>query len=148
VFLDGTPQFCARRMRTLSTSKAHLFTRYRLCYVHRMICPARCSLLAGFVLVALLATLPASSDCQSLDSLLNKADKASLDSAAFHVAQKIQQSYSTDGKAKVLVIDFFRGSAGTSSRLGTLLADRFSESLSNFPNRVMGHPAPCKGSLN
>jgi hypothetical protein len=39
-------------------------------------------------------------------------------------------------KPKVLVIDFFRGSAGTSSRLGTLLADRFSESLSNFSREL------------
>lgn len=93
-------------------------------------------MLAAFVLVALSASLPAKSDCQSLDTLLNSADKARLDLAAFHVAQETQESKLADPKPKVLVIDFFRGSAGTSSRLGTLLADRFTESLSNFPNQV------------
>ena len=94
--------------------------------------PSRISLLAGFVLVALLATLPASSVCQSLDLLLNKSDKASLELAALHVAQKIQEAKPTERRPTVLVIDFYRGSAGTSSLLGSQLADRFSGLLSDF----------------
>jgi len=51
-----------------------------------------------------------------------------------HVAQKIKKAKRTQTEPKVLVIDYFHVSAGTSSRLGTLLADRFSESLGNFSN--------------
>src|SRR5258706_14021136 len=68
---------------------------------------------------------------QSLDSVLNRPDKASLDLAALHVAQKIQEAKLTE-EPNVLVIDFFRSSAGNSSQLGTLLADYLSDSLSNF----------------
>ena len=48
------------------------------------------------------------------------------------MAQSIQEVKLSETEPKVLVIDFFRHSAGNSSLLGTLLADRFSESLSNF----------------
>jgi hypothetical protein len=48
------------------------------------------------------------------------------------VAQSIQEEKLSESEPKVLAIDFFRDSAGNSSLLGTLLADRFSESLSNF----------------
>jgi hypothetical protein len=83
------------------------------------------------VLAATLTCLATNARCQSLDSILNAADKAKLDLSATRAAQKIRESQLTE-KSKVLVIDFFRGSVGTSSRLGTLLADRFSESLNNF----------------
>jgi TonB family protein len=46
--------------------------------------------------------------------------------------QKIRQANLEEREPKVLVIDFFRGSPGNSSRLGTLLADRFSESLTAY----------------
>jgi len=55
-----------------------------------------------------------------------------LDSLASHAAQKIREANLEDSKPKVLVIDFFRSSSGNSSRLGTLLADRFSESLTAY----------------
>ena len=97
-----------------------------------MVHSARSSLLAASVLVFLLASFPVNSDCQSLDLLLNKSDKANLDLAASHVAQKIQEGKLAEGKPTVLVIDFYRGSAGTSSLLGSQLADRFSDSLSDF----------------
>jgi len=67
----------------------------------------------------------------SPDSVLNRPDKASLDLAALHVAQKIQEAKLTE-EPNVLVIDFFRSSAGNSSQLGTLLADYLADSLSNF----------------
>lgn len=91
-------------------------------------------MLAGFVLAALLASLPANSHSQSLELLLNKSDKASLDLAALHIAQKIQEAKAkvTERQPSVLVIDFYRGSPGTSSLLGSQLADRFSELLSDF----------------
>ena len=97
-----------------------------------MVHTARSSLLAASVLVVLLVSFPANSDCQSLDLLLNKSDKANLDLAASHVAQKIQEGKLAEGKPTVLVIDFYRGSAGTSSLLGSQLADRLSDSLSDF----------------
>ncbi len=97
-----------------------------------MVHPVRSSLLAASVLVVLLASLPASSDCQSLDLLLNKSDKSNLDLAALHVAQKIQETKLAEGQPTVLVIDFYRGSAGTSSLLGSQVADRFSASLTDF----------------
>lgn len=67
--------------------------------------------------------------CQSPDFILSKLDEGHLDSLASHAAQKIREANLDEKEPKVLVIDFFRGSAGNSSRLGTLLADRFSESL-------------------
>jgi len=46
--------------------------------------------------------------------------------------QRIRQAKLEEKEPHVLVIDFFRSSLGNSSRLGTLLADRFSESLSAY----------------
>jgi TonB family protein len=97
-----------------------------------MVRHARSFLVAAFVLVVLSVSLPANSVCQSLDLLLNKSDKANLDLAASHVAQKIQEAKLAEGQPTVLVMDFYRGSAGTSSLLGSQLADRFSELLSDF----------------
>jgi hypothetical protein len=94
------------------------------------------SILAIFLLALLSACLATGARSQSLDSVLNNSDKAGLDLAASHVVQKIQESKGTDAKPTVLVIDFFRGSAGTSSLLGTSLADHFSASLNNFTSRV------------
>jgi len=89
-------------------------------------------MLSVSLLAATLACLATNARCQSLDSILNAADKAHIDLAALHVAQLIQEAKLSQTEPKVLVIDFFRDSAGNSSLLGTLLADRFSESLSNF----------------
>jgi TonB family protein len=68
--------------------------------------------------------------CQSPDSVLTKADRASIDLVALHTAKKIQEANLTE-VPKVLVFDFFRGPEGASSQLGTILADYFSETLSN-----------------
>jgi hypothetical protein len=42
----------------------------------------------------------------------------------------------TEKEPQVLVIDFFLGSPGVSSSLGTSLADRFSESLANSSRKI------------
>ncbi|HEY1423015.1 MAG TPA: energy transducer TonB [Candidatus Acidoferrum sp.] len=54
-----------------------------------------------------------------------------MSSLALNTAWEIQGVNSTE-EQKVLVFDFLRGSEGTSSQLGTILADRLSESLSNL----------------
>ena len=78
-----------------------------------------------------LFSMPAA-PAQSLDSLLSSTDKSNIDLAALHLAKRIQEANLTEHNPSVLVIDFFRGSAGTSSEFGTYLAQRFSNSLSNF----------------
>jgi len=93
------------------------------------------SIFSTVLFAVLIACLPTATRGQSLDSVLNNTDKAKLDLLATRAAQKIRGAQLTE-KPKVLVIDFFRGSVGTSSCLGTLLADRFSESLSNFSREL------------
>lgn len=61
---------------------------------------------------------------------LNRLDEAHLDSLAALTAQKIRAAKLVEKEPKVLVMDFFRNSPGTSSQLGTFLAARFAESLS------------------
>lgn len=85
--------------------------------------------------IAFLLVFPAATCSQAPDSVLTKIDRASIDLVALHTARKIQEAKLTD-EPSVLVVDFFRGSAGTSSALGTLLADRFSESLSNSSRSI------------
>jgi hypothetical protein len=63
---------------------------------------------------------------------LTRLGEGYLDSLASHAAQKIREANLEEREPKVLVIDFFRSSPGNSSRLGTLLADRFSESLTAY----------------
>jgi hypothetical protein len=63
---------------------------------------------------------------------LNGLDQARLDSLAALTAQKIRNAEHAEKEPKVLVIDFFRNSPGTSSQLGTVLADGFSESLASY----------------
>jgi TonB family protein len=70
--------------------------------------------------------------CQSRRSVLTRLDEGYLDSLASHAAQKIREANLEEREPKILVIDFFRSSPGNSSRLGTLLADRFSESLTAY----------------
>ena len=73
--------------------------------------------------------------CQSPDFVLTKADQANIDLVASHAAKKVQEAALSEAP-RVLVFDFFRGPGGTSSQLGTILADRFSESLSNLPRSM------------
>ena len=81
---------------------------------------------------ASLLFLPQPASCQSPDSILTRLDEAYLNTLASHPAQKIRAVQLEEPEPRVLVIDFFRSSPGNSSRLGTLLADRFSESLTAY----------------
>ena len=96
----------------------------------------RLSALAVSVLAATLTCLATNTRCQSFDSILNAADKAELDSLALRTAQKIINADRTEPKPRALVVDFFLGSPGVSSSLGTLLADRFSDSLRNASKKI------------
>jgi TonB family protein len=86
--------------------------------------------------IVVFACLAAYARCQSLDSILNATDKTNLEILATHTAQKIRDADRTEKEPRVLVIDFFLGSPGVSSSLGTLLADRFSESLANSSRKI------------
>src|ERR1700720_3057706 len=88
------------------------------------------------VLAATLACLASNARCRSLDSILNAADKADPDSLAARSAQKIINAERTEPKPRVLVVDFFLASPGVSSNLGTLLADRLSDSLRNSSKKL------------
>jgi TonB family protein len=86
----------------------------------------------GLLFVVPLLFPPVSACRQSRDSVLTRPGEGQLDSLAAHAAQKIREANLEEREPKVLVIDFFRSSPGNSSRLGTLLADRFSESLTAY----------------
>jgi len=81
---------------------------------------------------AVLLVLPTSIRGQDTAFTLNRLDEAHLDSLAAVTAKKIHEAKIVEKEPKVLVMDFFRNSTGQSSRLGTLLADRFSESLASY----------------
>src|SRR5215472_171441 len=81
---------------------------------------------------AVLLVLPTSICGQDTAFTLNRLDEAHLDSLAAVTAKKIHEAKIVGKEPKVLVMDFFRNSTGQSSRLGTLLADRFSESLASY----------------
>ncbi len=82
--------------------------------------------------VLLLLLLPATANCQTADTTLTRLDEDNLNSLAAHTSKKIREAKLEEKEPKVLVIDFFRSSLGNSSRLGTKLADRFSESLTAY----------------
>jgi len=69
---------------------------------------------------------------QTPELVLDRIDEARLDLLASQTAQKIREMTAGETGTSVMVIDFFRNSTGTTSRLGSLLADRFSESLSVY----------------
>jgi len=73
--------------------------------------------------------LPGSAHAQSAGFVLTEAGQAELDSLALHTTQRIREAHLEEKAPAVLVMDFFRNSMGSYSRLGTLLADKFSESL-------------------
>jgi len=62
--------------------------------------------------------------------------RQNLEILATRTAKKIRDADRTEKEPRALVIDFFLGSPGVSSSLGTLLADRFSESLTNSSRKV------------
>ena len=84
------------------------------------------------IAVAALFFCSTTARAQASDLTLNQMDQAHLDALAALTAKKIREAKPSGGPPKVLVFDFFRGSPGTSSQLGTLLADRFSELLSGY----------------
>src|SRR3989475_4768476 len=86
----------------------------------------------GLLFVVSLLFLPVIACCQSRDPVLTRLGEAYLDSLASRAAQEIRKANLQEREPKVLVIDFFRSSPGNSSRLGTLLADRFSEWLAAY----------------
>jgi TonB family protein len=73
--------------------------------------------------------LPGSAHAQSAGFVLTEAGQAELDSLASRTAQRIREAHLEENVRAVLVMDFFRNSMGNYSHLGTLLADKFSESL-------------------
>lgn len=84
------------------------------------------------IIVAAHLAMPVSALSQSSGLALTRSEEADLDSLALHTAQRIRQAKLEEIEPHVLVIDFFRSSPGSSSRLGTLLSDYFSESLSAY----------------
>jgi TonB family protein len=93
---------------------------------------ARLGLPPRLLFVLYLFFVPVVVNSQSPDSTLTSLQESSLNSLASHAAQKIQDANLEGKTPKVLVIDFFRSSPGGSSRLGTMLADRFSQSLAAY----------------
>jgi len=88
-----------------------------------------CTLILGS---AVLVLLPICICGQDTTFTLNRLNQAHLDSLAALAAKKIREARLTEKEPKVLVMDFFRDRPGQSSRLGALLADRFSESLASY----------------
>ncbi len=81
---------------------------------------------------AILWSWPTSTRAQDAVFPLNRLDQAHLDSLAALTAKRIREAKLVEKEPKVLVMDFFRNSPGESSRLGSLLADRFSELLASY----------------
>jgi TonB family protein len=79
-----------------------------------------------------LLVIPSTTKSQSTELILDRVDEGKLNLLASQTAQKIREAPVEEGHLSVLVIDFFHNSPGTSSRLGSLLADRFSESLGAY----------------
>lgn len=73
--------------------------------------------------------LPGSAHAQSASFVLTEADQAELDLLASHTAQRIREAHLEVKAPAVVVMDFFKSAMGSYSRLGALLADKFSESL-------------------
>ena len=84
---------------------------------------------------AVLRLLPTIAHAQAPDFTLNRLDEAHLDSLAMLTANKIHE-IKLEEEPRVLVVDFFRNSTGESSQLGTLLADRLSESLTAYSSGI------------
>ena len=75
-----------------------------------------------------------STEAQTSDAFLPTLAKTQLDSAASRVAEKIRHMKFQPLTPKVLVIDFSRQFPDETSRLGMLLADRFTDSLRRIAN--------------
>lgn len=84
---------------------------------------------------AVLWLSPTIAHAQAPHFTLNRLDEAQLDSLAMLTANKIHE-LKLEEEPRVLVVDFFRNSTGESSQLGTLLADRFSESVTTYSSGI------------
>jgi TonB family protein len=91
----------------------------------------RCIVLSLTSALTLVRT-PAQAEDSSLT--LTRVAEAQLDSLAFRVGEKIKKNNRDESQPKVLVFDFTWKSPENSSRLGTLLADRFTELLNAHDN--------------
>src|SRR5215469_6639484 len=84
---------------------------------------------------AVLWLSPTIAHAQAPHFTLNRLDEAQLDSLAMLTANKIHE-LKLEEEPKVLVVDFFRNSTGEASQLGTLLADRFPESVTTYSSGI------------
>src|SRR5438034_11848648 len=84
------------------------------------------------IIVAAHLAMPVSALSQSSGLALTRSKEADLDFLASHTAQRVRQEKLEEIEPRVLVIDFFRSSPGSSSRLSTLLSDCYCESLSTY----------------
>lgn len=90
---------------------------------------------------AVLLLSPAVARGQAPALSLNPLDEAQLDSLAALTAQKLRTARLVEKEPKVLVMDFFRNSPGTSSQMGSFLAARFAESFSAYSSglQILDH---------
>lgn len=86
--------------------------------------------------IAALYFLPTTTQAQGSGLTLSRMDEAHLDSLAALTAKKIREAQLTEKEPSVLVFDFFRNSPGTTTQLGTILANRFSELLSGYATEM------------
>lgn len=92
----------------------------------RLVKSLQCAVLSVFIASG---TVGVPAQAQDTDLVLTRVAEAQLDSLAYRVGEKIKKNNRDEGPPKVLVFDFTWKSPEISSRLGTLLADRFTELL-------------------
>jgi TonB family protein len=102
-----------------------------------VVCPSNSSLILGAVPLLLLAVLvcslfSASAAAQDSASALPRIAQDQMDGLASRVAEQIRQSKIDPTFPKVFVIDFSNASDRQFSKLGSILADNFAQSLSSF----------------
>jgi len=88
------------------------------------------------LIVAVWASFSNSAWAQTSDFVLTKAAEAQLDSLAARAAAKMKASNRGPVPAYVIVFDFQRQSPKSSSRLGSLLADRFADMLRHSSSAI------------
>jgi TonB family protein len=93
----------------------------------------RCSV---FLALLLSGTACCPVQAQDTDLVFTRVAEAQLDSLASRIAENIKKNNRDSSPAKVLIFDFTWEAPGISSRLGTILADRFSEMLRVRSNGV------------
>ena len=99
----------------------------------RLVKVLQCAAISAFLLSG---TACLSAQAPDPDLILTGAAEIQLDSLASRIAEEIKKSDRDKAPAKVLVFDFTWETPGISSRLGTILADRFSEMLKAHGNGI------------